>query len=104
MFSFQGCETTWVITDYLNPGPGELSVSRGQQVEILDYPSAVANAALVRLMHGTSTTPTSGEATPTANEGLVPISCLKQPPGGLKSTNVKELELGRSSLVAHYFI
>ena len=84
-----------MISDYLNPGPGELSVSRGQQVEILDYPSAVANSALVRLMHAASTTPTSGEATPTANEGLVPISCLKQPPGGLKPTNGKELDLGK---------
>ena len=95
---FQGCESTWVISDYLNPGPGELSVSRGQQVEILDYPSAVANSALVRLIHGNAATPTSGEATPTAAEGLVPISCLKQPPGGLRATNLKELDLRKSLL------
>ena len=39
-----------------------------------------------------------GEATPTASEGLVPISCLKQPPGGLRATNLKELDLGKSVL------
>jgi len=82
-----------VISDYLNPGPGELSVSRGQQVEIIDYPSAVANSALVRLVNRT-TTPTSGEATPTTTEGLLPITCLKLPPGGLKSTCNKDGDHG----------
>jgi hypothetical protein len=53
-------------------------------------------------MHSHSGTPTSGEATPTSNEGLVPISCLKQPPGGLKATNIKELDLGKS-IFAHFF-
>lgn len=72
-----------MTSDYLSPGPGELAVNRGQQVEILDYPSDPASQAMVRLINRT-TTPTSGETTPTTIEGLLPASCLKLPPGGLR--------------------
>lgn len=109
---FQSCElastTTWVIADHVNsPGcPGDLSVSRGQQVEVIDLPSPTT--ALVRLVPPNSsninsafakstTSPTSntgvGVSDPTLNhqlsssEGTVPISCLKQPPGGFRSQN-----------------
>ena len=90
-----------------SPGcPGDLSVSRGQQVEVIDLPSPTT--ALVRLVPPNSsntnsafakstTSPTSnigvGVSDPTLNhqlsssEGTVPISCLKQPPGGFRSQN-----------------
>ena len=109
---FQSCElsstTTWVIADHVNsPGcPGDLTVSRGQQVEVLDIPSPTT--ALVRLVppNISSTTnsafaksissPSSNNAggisdsttnnqSSSQNEGTLPISCLKQPPGGFRS-------------------
>ena len=119
-YFFQSCEvittTTWVIADHGNsPGcPGDLTVSRGQQVEILDIPSPTT--ALVRLVPpgnasttgynssnatnsafgkqtgaNSSSTNTVGSSEQTTNnqftEGTVPISCLKQPPGGFRSQN-----------------
>ena len=101
--------TTWVIADHANsPGcPGDLTITRGQQVEVLDIPSP--STALVRLVlpSGYSTTTNSAFAKSTtspssnvggvsdqttnnqqsSNEGTVPISCLKQPPGGFRSQN-----------------
>ena len=117
---FQSCEllstTTWVIADHVNsPGcPGDLTVSRGQQVEVLDIPSPTT--ALVRLVPPNSNSTTSNTSNTTTNsafarqisssssnaggvsdpatsnqlgtsEGTVPISCLKQPPGGFRSQN-----------------
>lgn len=84
IISSQGCEgSTWVIHDFTSSTPGELSVSRGQQVEILEQrsngPTAVAssdNMVLVRV-----TPPTLAAAVPvTSSEGLVPVSCIKFPP------------------------
>ena len=101
--------TTWVIADHVNsPGcPGDITVTRGQQVEVLDIPSP--STALVRLVppnsnpSGTNsafaksiTSPSSnasGVSDQTSNnpvnsnEGTVPISCLKVPPGGFRSQN-----------------
>ena len=106
--------TTWVIVDHVNsPGClGDLAVTRGQQVEVLDIPSP--STALVRLVipnsnpSGYSTTTTNSAFAKSAtspssnvggvsdqttnnqqssNEGTVPISCLKQPPGGFRSQN-----------------
>ncbi len=85
---FQGKDTTWVTSDYLSPSPGELAVNRGQQVEIIDYPSDSGGQAMVRLINRT-TTPNSRETTPTTIEGLLPVSCLKLPPGGLRPTSAK---------------
>lgn len=74
---------TWVVADHMAaPGSRELSVTKGQQVEVLENGSAntgttgVPNAGewtLVRLPL------TPGQAEPAA-EGLVPTSALKQPP------------------------
>ena len=106
MFSFQSCEqitTTWVIEDHVNSPscPGELSVTRGQQVEVLDLPSPTT--ALVRLVTPNSNSTNSAFAKPTTSlpsnassdqasnnhgcstEGTVPISCLKRPPSGFRS-------------------
>lgn len=75
---------TWVIADHMAaPGSRELSVTKGQQVEVLENgnstgtaPAGVPNTGewtLVRLPL------TPGQAEPPM-EGLVPTSALKQPP------------------------
>ncbi len=86
-----------MTSDYLSPGPGELAVNRGQQVEILDYPSDTADQAMVRLINRT-TTPTSGDTTPTTIEGLLPVDCLKLPPVGLRPPSAKNEYEGKKIL------
>lgn len=77
-------EMTWVVADHMAaPGSRELSVTKGQQVEVLENggtssntPGGVSNTGewtLVRLPL------TPGQAEPPV-EGLVPTSALKQPP------------------------
>ncbi|XP_012230227.2 kalirin isoform X2 [Linepithema humile] len=76
-------EMTWVVADHMAaPGSRELSVTKGQQVEVLENGSTNTGATgvpstgewtLVRLPL------TPGQAEPPA-EGLVPTSALKQPP------------------------
>ncbi|XP_050733039.1 triple functional domain protein-like isoform X4 [Eriocheir sinensis] len=67
-------EVTWVLEDWSGGGTGELSVTRGQQVEVLDMPPAHSPArdpsewAYVRLSHAHD------------QEGHVPLSLLRQPP------------------------
>ncbi|XP_071554016.1 kalirin isoform X2 [Temnothorax nylanderi] len=83
-------EMTWVVADHMAaPGSRELSVTKGQQVEVLENGSAttgttsVTNAGewtLVRLPL------TPGQAEPAA-EGLVPTSALKQPPAASCKTS-----------------
>ena len=72
--------STWVLADSNANGPGELSVQRGQQVEVIG-PALSANSSmvLVRLQAGHG-----GQA---GQEGLVPATCLKQPAGGFKFKN-----------------
>ena len=83
-----------MLADSNANGPGELSVQRGQQVAVVGLPpgppgqppgdshtasagggggSAGNNMVIVRLSSGT--------------EGLVPLTCLKQPTGGFKFKN-----------------
>lgn len=68
---------TWVVLDYTaTPGTSEVSVTKGQQVEVLDTTSsssANAEFCLVRL------SPIGGGDGGT-QEGLVPIAVLKPPP------------------------
>ena len=68
---------TWVVADHsAAPGSRELSVSKGQQVEVLENgggPGGNGEWTLVRL----PSTPGQSEPPP---EGLVPTSALKQPP------------------------
>lgn len=68
-------EVTWVLEDWAGSGPGEIaSVTRGQQVELLDPPPSFPHArdptewAYVRLSHAHD------------QEGLVPVALLRQPP------------------------
>lgn len=71
-------EMTWVVTDYTaTPGTNEVSVTKGQQVEIIE---TVCNGApefcLVRLnIHSGSAADGSGTI-----EGIVPVTVLKLAP------------------------
>ncbi|XP_030560757.1 triple functional domain protein isoform X1 [Drosophila novamexicana] len=71
-------EATWVVADYIaSSGSNELSVSKGQQVEIIEPPTASEpDFCLVRLnpQHDDSA----------VQEGLVPVAVLKPPPGAHK--------------------
>ncbi|EDV95637.1 GH15671 [Drosophila grimshawi] len=71
-------EATWVVADYIaSAGSNELSVSKGQQVEIIELPTASEpDFCLVRLnpQHDDSA----------VQEGLVPVAVLKPPPGAHK--------------------
>ncbi|KAH0534829.1 hypothetical protein KQX54_009141 [Cotesia glomerata] len=72
---------TWVVADHAaTPGSRELSVTKGQQVEVLENGSVHSGSSsntnewtLVRLPL------IAGQTEPPA-EGLVPTSALKQPP------------------------
>lgn len=67
-----------MVTDYIaSSGSNELSVNKGQQVEIIEPPTASEpDFCLVRLnpQHDDSA----------VQEGLVPVSVLKPPPGANK--------------------
>lgn len=82
---------TWVIGDHLAaPGSQELTVHKGQQVEVLDVKTPSPDWCLVRM-------PTSGSVD-SPPEGLVPLSVLKQPPGVRTSPsrkNSNDPETGR---------
>lgn len=66
---------TWVVSDYTaTPGTNEISVTKGQQVEIIETSSAESSDfCLVRLGP-------IGSGDGGTHEGLVPISILKPPP------------------------
>ncbi|XP_052122184.1 kalirin isoform X6 [Frankliniella occidentalis] len=74
-------EMTWVIADFTAASSSELTVHKGQQVEVLDAPSAErSDWCLVRMAAGSAGAPDP------AQEGLVPLSVLKQPPQGLRAS------------------
>ncbi|XP_030560758.1 triple functional domain protein isoform X2 [Drosophila novamexicana] len=77
-FKLGNQEATWVVADYIaSSGSNELSVSKGQQVEIIEPPTASEpDFCLVRLnpQHDDSA----------VQEGLVPVAVLKPPPGAHK--------------------
>lgn len=87
---------TWVISDYVAAqGSAELSVQKGQQVEVIDTNCLGSpEYCLVRLTNGTannnnnvSTTSLSSSSTheQIIQEGLVPSSILKPPPTQTKN-------------------
>lgn len=90
-FSRQGCDSiTWVMQEFSAERPGELSVSKGQQVEVL-LDANSSSSALSTLPESSSPSPamvavrlSDKTASAGPSEGLVPISCLKLPPGGLQ--------------------
>jgi hypothetical protein len=64
-----------VIQDFSSSCGSELSVARGQQVEVLEHPAtAFPDMALVRIV---------GQQQQQPAEGHVPVTCLKVPPGGV---------------------
>lgn len=72
---------TWVVSDYTaTPGTSEVSVLKGQQVEIIDTAcNGAPEFCLVRLnAQGGGTGNNSGDAG--TQEGLVPIAVLKPAP------------------------
>lgn len=70
---------TWVVSDHVaTPGTQELSVTKGQQVEVLEICSARPDYCLVRM-------PTQGHSDQEP-EGLVPLAVLKQPPPTQRSS------------------
>jgi hypothetical protein len=76
---------TWVVADHAAaPGSRELSVTKGQQVEVLENGGVGVGSSgewtLVRL----PSTPGQSEPSP---EGLVPTSALKQPPAAACKTS-----------------
>lgn len=67
-------EMTWVIGEHVaTPGSQELTVHKGQQVEVLEVTTSTPDMCLVRMR-------TSGSSVDTPPEGLVPLAVLKQPP------------------------
>lgn len=74
-------EMTWVIADHVAAGAAELSVTKGQQVEVVEVKPGDPGGewCLVRM-------PTSGCAVDSPPEGLVPLAVLKQPPPGCLKT------------------
>lgn len=62
---------TWVIADFTATAAGQLSVVKGQQVELIDCCGGMSEMVLVRVPSD-------------CTEGLVPHTVLKQPPS-LKS-------------------
>lgn len=76
-FPFQAgvIEMPWVVADFTaTPGTNEVSVVKGQQVEVLDATATTSAWCLVRLA------PISGADGGGTQEGLVPVSVLKPPP------------------------
>ncbi|XP_066250215.1 triple functional domain protein isoform X1 [Euwallacea similis] len=68
-------EMTWVMSDYTATTPQELSVTKGQQVEVVEVCSSRPDFCLVRM----PTRGSEGHQEPVP-EGLVPSAVLKQPP------------------------
>ncbi|CAL8069824.1 unnamed protein product [Orchesella dallaii] len=74
-------DVTWVVADHVAaPGSREMTVHKGQQVEILELMGGSSEMCLIRL-HSTS----GSELQP---EGLVPITVLKQIPHARHRTGV----------------
>ncbi|XP_065162622.1 triple functional domain protein isoform X5 [Atheta coriaria] len=71
-------EMTWVVSDFTACGSQELTVTKGQQVEVVEVCPSRPDYCLVRMpTRGTDHDTSSGGGVP---EGLVPLAVLKQPP------------------------
>ncbi|XP_060840380.1 triple functional domain protein isoform X2 [Rhopalosiphum padi] len=75
-----GVEMTWVIADFTATAAGQVTVSKGQQVELLDCCGGTSEMVLVRVPSD-------------CTEGMVPHIVLKQPPS-LKSPQATETTSG----------
>lgn len=77
---------TWVVSDYTAANAQEMSVTKGQQVEVVEVCATKPDFCLVRM-------PTRGTDHDHANvpEGLVPLAVLKQPPAPRSSPSRRPL-------------
>lgn len=99
-------ETTWVVADFVSAqGSTELSVQKGQQVEVIDTNCVGApEFCLVRLVTTTtnnnvsSTSLSSTSLREQVQEGLVPTSILKPPPLPSKAKKNGEGDEGKVSV------
>ena len=97
-------QETLVLADSNANGPGELSVQRGQQVEVVGLPPGPPGQPPGNSHTASSGAPASAAASAaggggsagnnmvivrlsSGSEGLVPLTCLKQPTGGFKFKN-----------------
>lgn len=94
-------EMTWVISDFVgSAGTNELSVTKGQQVEVLEMSATVPDFCLVRATvsgGGVGSASTSTKSSGIGGggqpqEGLVPLSILKPPPTFTKTSPRRTLE------------
>ncbi|KAL1516598.1 hypothetical protein ABEB36_000493 [Hypothenemus hampei] len=69
-------EMTWVMSDFQATNSQELTVSKGQQVEVVEVCSSRPEYCLVRM----PTRGSEGHQQEPVPEGLVPLAVLKQPP------------------------
>ena len=93
LFCFQGVEMTWVIADHVaRDSSGELSVSKGQQVEVVEVQGG-GEWCLVRM-------PSAGGGADSPPEGLVPSAVLKQPPLGLKTSPSRRIAASATAIEA----
>lgn len=87
---------TWVVSDYTASGPQELTVTKGQQVEVVEVCASKPDFCLVRMpTRGTSDHGSDSGSVP---EGLVPLAVLKQPPAPRNSPSrrpVLDHEIGK---------
>lgn len=79
-------EMTWVVSDFTATNSQEMTVTKGQQVEVVEVCSSKPDFCLVRM-------PTRGNDHDQTNvpEGLVPLSVLKQPPAPRSSPSRRPL-------------
>ena len=98
-------QETLVLADSNANGPGELSVQRGQQVEVVGLPPGPPGQPPGNSHTASSGAPAAAAAASagggvggagnnmvivrlsSGSEGLVPLTCLKQPTGGFKFKN-----------------
>lgn len=98
-----------MISDFVgSTGSNELSVTKGQQVEVLEMSATAPDFCLVRVtvsggVGGASTSTKSGGVGGTGSgsqpqEGLVPLSILKPPPTFTKTSPRRTLDLESSGM------
>lgn len=95
-----------MISDFVGrTGTNELSVTKGQQVEVLEMSATTADYCLVRVAAGSSgagpAAASSSKSSGTSSgsqpqEGLVPMSILKPPPTFHKTSPRRTLDLENS--------
>lgn len=84
-------DSTWITGDHVAaPGSRELTVHKGQQVEIVELPHGSVEMCLVKLLGS------GGSETP--SEGLVPMAVLKQLPHSRVRASGVDIETGTSLL------